>query len=69
MLIPQLAKKHPRSADALESEAKALLGISATMFGAGVNQLIDTEAALAHGPLTVNRLRRIGASRNRRAAA
>jgi hypothetical protein len=65
MLILQLAKKHPRPAGALEIEANALLGHQCDVW-ARVNQLIDTEAALAHDSLTVNRLRRVGNARRQR---
>lgn len=41
------------------------LGLSATTYYQRLNVLIDTEAALAADPLTVNRLRRIRSSRVR----
>ena len=42
-------------ADAIDRE----FGLSVTRFWQRVNALLDTEEALAHDPVTVNRLRRI----------
>lgn len=55
----QIMAKHPRSQGAREKAAKELLELSPTRFHQLVNALIDTEAALAHDPLLVNRLRRL----------
>jgi len=41
-----------------EAEVRARLDLGATRYYQLLNALIDTEAALAHDPLTVNRLRR-----------
>jgi hypothetical protein len=40
-------------------------GISLTRFWQRVNQLIDTEEALAYSPVVVNRLRRLRTPRRR----
>lgn len=47
----------------LEQMIRDEFGISLTRFYQRVNQLIDTEEALAYAPVTVNRLRRLRAGR------
>lgn len=47
----------------LEQRVRDEFGISLTRFWQRVNQLIDTEEALAYAPITVNRLRRLRAGR------
>ncbi|AZS12328.1 helix-turn-helix DNA binding protein [Gordonia phage Kenna] len=43
----------------LEQRVRDEFGISLTRFYQRVNQLIDTEEALAYSPVVVNRLRRL----------
>ena len=47
----------------LEQRVRDEFGISLTRFWQRVNQLVDTEEALAYAPLTVNRLRRLRGGR------
>lgn len=54
-----LAGARWRYAGSLEQAVRDDLGISLTRFWQLVNRLIDREDALAHDPVTVNRLRRI----------
>lgn len=42
---------------------RAEFGLGVTHYYQQLNRLIDTEAALAHDPVTVNRLRRLRSSR------
>ena len=55
----------------LEQKVRDEFGISLTRFWQIINQLVDTEKALAYAPITVNRLRRLregrGVSRAARA--
>jgi len=48
-----------------EATVRARLDISMVRYTQLLNRLIDSEAALAHDPLTVKRLRRIRAERKR----
>ncbi|ATW60822.1 helix-turn-helix DNA binding protein [Gordonia phage BENtherdunthat] len=43
----------------LEQQVRDEFGISLTRFYQRVNQLVDTEEALAYSPVVVNRLRRL----------
>lgn len=43
----------------LEQQVRDEFGISLTRFYQRVNQLVDTEEALAYDPVVVNRLRRL----------
>lgn len=52
-------------AGAKEQAIKDLFDMSATRYYQRLNALIDTEAALAHDPMLVKRLRRMRASRQR----
>lgn len=52
-------------AGAKEAEARARFDLSITRYYQLLNDLIDREVALAHDPLTVKRLRRIRAARQR----
>lgn len=52
-------------AGAKEAAIRDRLDLSATQFYQRLNALIDTEAALAHDPLLVKRLRRLRAQRQR----
>jgi hypothetical protein len=54
-----------RYAGAKEDALRELFGISATQYYQVLNALIDTEAALAHDPMLVKRLRRMRAARTR----
>lgn len=47
----------------LEQRVRDEFGISLTRFYQRVNQLVDTEEALAYAPITVNRLRRLRGGR------
>ena len=55
----ELAGARWRYAGSLEQVVRDELGISLTRFWQRVNQLCDTEEALAYSPVLVNRLRRI----------
>ena len=59
MRMLELAGARWRYAGSLEQRVRDELGISLTRFWQLVNRLIDREDALAHDPVTVNRLRRI----------
>lgn len=52
-----------RHAGAKESAILERFGWSATRYYAVLNAVIDNEAALAHDPMTVRRLRRMRAAR------
>ncbi|MBG0740399.1 DUF3263 domain-containing protein [Paeniglutamicibacter antarcticus] len=52
-------------AGAKEQAIRELFDISATHYYQILNVLIDTEAALAHDPMLVKRLRRLRTSRQR----
>jgi hypothetical protein len=52
-------------AGAKEQAIRELFGLSATHYYQLLNALIDTEAALAHDPMLVKRLRRLRTSRQR----
>ena len=54
-----------RQADAIRDE----FGVSVTRFWQLVNQLVDTQAALAHDPVLVHRLQQIRAQRDTGRAA
>lgn len=56
----------PRCQGAVDPE---LFDISATRYYQELNALIDSEAALAHDPLLVKRLRRMRSSRQKARAA
>ncbi|AMS03279.1 HTH DNA-binding protein [Gordonia phage Lucky10] len=49
----------------LEQRVRDEFGISLTRFWQRVNQLIETEEALAYSPVVVNRLRRLRTGRRR----
>ncbi|MDP5227765.1 MULTISPECIES: DUF3263 domain-containing protein [Arthrobacter] len=50
---------------AKEQAIKELFGLSATHYYQQLNQVIDSQAALAHDPMLVKRLRRLRTSRHR----
>lgn len=52
-------------AGAKEQAIRELFGLSATAYYQILNALIDTEAALAHDPMLVKRLRRLRTTRQR----
>ncbi|OCH80383.1 DUF3263 domain-containing protein [Gordonia sp. UCD-TK1] len=52
-------------AGSLEQTVRDEFGISLTRFYQRINQLIDTEEALAYSPVVVNRLRRLRTPRRR----
>ncbi|TNC46208.1 DUF3263 domain-containing protein [Mumia zhuanghuii] len=52
-----------------EQAVRAEFGLSATRYYQVLNALIDREAALAHDPLLVKRLRRMRATRRRTRSA
>ena len=52
-----------RYAGAKEDSIRELFSMSATQYYQVLNGLIDTEAALAHDPMLVKRLRRMRAAR------
>ncbi len=52
-------------AGAKEDAIRALFSMSGTQYYQVLNALIDTEAALAHDPMLVKRLRRMRAARQR----
>ncbi|WKW86328.1 helix-turn-helix DNA binding domain protein [Gordonia phage Budski] len=54
-----LAGQRWNYAGSLEQKVRDEFGISLTRFYQRVNQLIDTEEALAYSPVVVNRLRRL----------
>lgn len=54
---------------AKEQSIRQLFDISATRYYQELNALIDSEAALAHDPLLVKRLRRMRSSRQKARAA
>ena len=58
-----LAGERWNYAGSLEQRVRDELGISLTRFWQRVNQLVDTEEALAYAPITVNRLRRLRGGR------
>ena len=49
----------PRHSGAKEEEIRARIGLTPARYYQVLGRLIDTEAALAHDPLLVRRLRRI----------
>ncbi|MET9955251.1 DUF3263 domain-containing protein [Streptomyces sp. NPDC006339] len=51
---------------AKERAVRERLGLSATRYYQVLNALLDDPRALAHDPVTVNRLRRVRAERERR---
>ena len=54
-----------RYAGAKEDAIRELFGMNATQYYQVLNALIDQEAALAHDPMLVKRLRRMRAARTR----
>ncbi|QYC53717.1 helix-turn-helix DNA-binding domain protein [Gordonia phage Leroy] len=54
-----LAGQRWNYAGSLEQTVRDEFGVSLTRFYQRVNQLIDTEEALAYDPVVVNRLRRL----------
>lgn len=56
-------------AGAKETAVRELFGLTATRYYQELNALIDTEAALAHDPMLVKRLRRQRAARHRERTA
>jgi hypothetical protein len=56
-------------AGAKEAAISELFGMTATRYYQTLNALIDTDAALAHDPMLVKRLRRLRASRQKARAA
>ncbi len=54
-----------RYAGAKEDAIRELFGMNATQYYQVLNSLIDQEAALAHDPMLVKRLRRMRAARTR----
>ena len=54
-----------RYAGAKEDAIRELFSMSATQYYQVLNALIDTEAALAHDPMLVKRLRRMRSARTR----
>lgn len=57
--------RHWTYAGSKEQGIKDLFGLSATRYYQILNQLIDSEAALAHKPLLIKRLRRDRSRRQR----
>ncbi|QLF83847.1 helix-turn-helix DNA binding domain protein [Gordonia phage Moosehead] len=60
-----LAGQRWNYAGSLEQRVRDEFGISLTRFWQRVNQLIETEEALAYSPVVVNRLRRLRTPRRR----
>lgn len=58
-----LERKMPRASGLKENAIRELFGINATRYYQRVMALIDNPAALAHDPVTVNRLRRLRSRR------
>jgi len=56
-------------AGAKEAAISELFGMSATRYYQTLNALIDTDAALAHDPMLVKRLRRLRSARQRERSA
>ncbi len=54
-----------RYAGAKEEAIRELFSLSSTQYHQVLNALIDTEAALAHDPMLVKRLRRMRSARTR----
>ncbi|WP_104168759.1 DUF3263 domain-containing protein [Arthrobacter sp. SX1312] len=54
---------------AKEQAIRDLFGLSATHYYQALNALIDTEAALAHDPMLVKRLRRLRSTRQKARSA
>lgn len=67
--ILELERYWWKYAGAKELAIKEKFGLSATRYYQVLNALIDTEAALAHDPLLVKRLRRLREQRQRQRAA
>ena len=59
--VLDIAKRHSVTLrpGALETEVRETLDMSPTSYWMKVNRLLDTQHALEHDPVTVNRLRRI----------
>ena len=74
-VVPQLSSRDKemlalerqwwKYAGAKEQAVRELFDLSATHYYQILNALIDTEAALAHDPMLVKRLRRLRTSRQR----
>lgn len=58
-LMLGLEKKMPRASGPKEAAIRDLFDCNATRYYQRLNALIDREEALAHDPVTVNRLRRL----------
>ena len=56
-------------AGAKEAAISELFGMTATRYYQSLNALIDTDAALAHDPMLVKRLRRLRSARQRQRSA
>ncbi|GAA4835940.1 hypothetical protein GCM10023221_11210 [Luteimicrobium xylanilyticum] len=56
-------------AGAKEAAISELFGMTATRYYQTLNALIDTDAALAHDPMLVKRLRRLRSARQRERSA
>ncbi|PJI93986.1 DUF3263 domain-containing protein [Luteimicrobium subarcticum] len=56
-------------AGAKETAVKELFGLTATRYYQQLNALLDSEAALAHDPMLVKRLRRLRSTRQRERSA
>jgi hypothetical protein len=54
------------AAGAKEAAIRDDLGMTPVRYYQRLNQIVDTEAALAHDPVNVNRLRRIRSANGRR---
>lgn len=63
--ILEMERRTYRHAGAREQAIVAELGMTPTRYYQMLNRLLDDEAALAHDPVTVHRLRRLRDSRQR----
>lgn len=61
-----LEREFWKTAGAKEQAIRDELGMTPVRYYQRLNQLVDTEAALAHEPVLVNRLRRIRSARSLR---
>jgi hypothetical protein len=67
--ILALERQWWKYAGAKEQAIRELFGLSAANYYQVLNALIDTEAALAHDPMLVKRLRRLRSTRHRARSA
>lgn len=64
--VLDLARRHWHRQGARERAIREQLGMSPARYYQLLNALLDTPAALAHDPVTVNRLRRLRDARRSR---